>query len=199
MNMKTRITGSGRRAPRLIGEPGAWIFVAGDLTVFGLIFLTYESYYTREPEAFRQASGTLSFTLGLVNTLLLLTGSWFVAVAVDDFRQGRIGGAHRRIAAGIACGSMFVAVKAVEWSARFAAGDTPMASDYFMFYFMLTGIHLMHVLVGLGILGFLFRLTRRQVPDAAEIRAMEVGGVFWHLVDLLWIVMFALLYLVRSP
>ncbi|MOA64857.1 cytochrome o ubiquinol oxidase subunit III [compost metagenome] len=78
-------------------------------------------------------------------------------------------------------------------------GDTPMTNDFFMFYFMLTGIHLMHVLAGLGLLCFLLTLTRRPVLDNGGIRALEVGGIIWHLVDLLWIVLFSLFYLFGAP
>lgn len=181
---------------RLAGEAGVWVFVAGDLLLFGVFFLTYAFYRAQAPEAFRQAAATLSLALGTCNTLVLLTGSWFVARAVHAHRHG-LPGSPALIGAGIACGLGFVAVKAVEWGRKFAAGITVTSSDYFMFYFMLTGIHLLHVLVGIGVLVFLFAVARRPMPRPLDSLAMESGGIVWHLIDLLWIVLFALFYLLR--
>jgi nitric oxide reductase NorE protein len=91
----------------------------------------------------------------------------------------------------------FVIVKAFEWSARFAAGQTVGTNDFFMFYFMYTGIHLLHVLLGLFVLTMLLFVARRPSLDAGAVRLLEAGGIFWHLVDLLWIILFALFYLLK--
>jgi nitric oxide reductase NorE protein len=91
----------------------------------------------------------------------------------------------------------FVIVKALQWSARFAAGQTISTNDFFMFYFMYTGIHLLHVLLGLIVLTLLFLAAGRPSLDANAVRLVESGGIFWHLVDLLWVVLFALFYLLK--
>jgi nitric oxide reductase NorE protein len=88
-----------------------------------------------------------------------------------------------------------VGVKVIEYGAKFRAGITLTSNDFFMFYFMLTGIHLLHVLIGMGVLTFLMRHTAAGVLDERRIQHLESGASFWHLVDLLWIVLFALLYL----
>lgn len=198
MNAPLSATEMQVRTTRLVGEPGAWLFVIGDMLLFGLFFVVYAYHYVHAIEAFQASAGRLSLTLGLVNTLLLLTGSWFVASAVHIAREGGAG-AHRCVQAAVFCGVGFVVVKAVEWGERFVVGDTPMSDDFFMFYFMLTGIHLMHVLAGLGLLCFLLKVSRRSSLDANGIRIMEIGGIVWHLVDLLWIVLFSLFYLFGAP
>ena len=88
-------------------------------------------------------------------------------------------------------------LKIVEYSGKVSVGITPLTNEFFMFYFAYTGIHLLHVLIGLGVLVFLTLKARRTSCSPREMRTFESGGVFWHLVDLLWIVLLPLLYLVR--
>lgn len=97
----------------------------------------------------------------------------------------------------IACGALFGAVKFFEWSAKFGVGLTPMTNDFFMFYFVLTGIYMLHVVIGRLVLLFLAR-TRwlAKKAGASQRRNLESGATFWHLVDLIWIILFALFYLV---
>ncbi|MBD8561818.1 cytochrome c oxidase subunit 3 [Pseudomonas fluorescens] len=199
MNAPLITTRPQARTARLVGEPGVWLFVAGDMLLFGLFFTVYAYHYVQNAEAFQQAASRLSLSLGLLNTLLLLTSSRFLAAAVHSARDGHGPSARRCLRAAVTCGLGFVAVKAVEWSGRVLHGDTPMTNDFFMFYYMFTGIHLMHVLAGLCLLCFMLRVARRPVFDSGDIRAMEVGGIIWHLVDLLWIVLFSLFYLFGAP
>lgn len=183
-------------ARKMPGEEGIWIFIFGDLLVFAVFFLTYLYYRAQNPLLYDEAQQHLTAAYGLINTLLLLTSSWFVAQAVNAVRRGEVPLARKLIAGGMAFGFGFVGVKIVEYSEKFAAGITVITNDFFMFYFMYTGIHLLHVFVGLGVLFFLFSLTRRE-NAAEQIGSFESGGAFWHLVDLLWIILFALLYLVK--
>lgn len=184
------------KARRMPGEEGIWIFILGDLLVFAVFFLTFLYYRAQNLQLYNEAQRNLTAAFGLINTLLLLTSSWFVAQGVSAVRRGQLPLARKLIAGGFAFGSGFVGVKVVEYSEKFAAGITVLTNDFFMFYFMYTGIHLLHVFVGLGVLFFLFSLSRRE--DAVDhIASFESGGAFWHLVDLLWIILFALLYLVK--
>jgi len=178
------------------GEEGVWFFILGDLVVFGIFFLTFLSYRNGNLEIYRQSQEQLNTMLGLINTLILLTSSWFVARAVEAVRNGRNGDASALIASGGALGATFVIIKVFEYSEKFAAGTTVLTNEFFMFYFMYTGIHLVHVLIGLGVLAFLFRLSR-STTVGEHIGAFESGTAFWHLVDLLWVILFALLYLAR--
>jgi nitric oxide reductase NorE protein len=186
--------------PRVPGELGIWMFVAGDLLMFGLIFLIYAFYREQEPALFIAGAASRSMTLGLVNTLLLLSGSWCVAQAMQTSWRGDNRLAVRLVAAGIATGFAFIAIKIAEWGEAFAAAKTPLSDDYYMYYFMLTGIHLLHVIAGIAALVFVLEQFRRfqlEKPNAAKREVVEACGVFWHVVDLLWIVLFALLYLLR--
>jgi nitric oxide reductase NorE protein len=182
---------------RIPGEEGIWVFVLGDMTVFALFFATFMYSRGKNPQSFAAGHADLHVALGTVNTVLLLSSSLLVAIGV----QRVLGGAHRdatRLFAGaIACGAGFVAVKAIEWTQLFRAGKGVGSGEYFSYYFVFTGIHLMHVLIGVAILGRLVALTRRPVLDGKQRRLCETGGIFWHMVDLLWVVLFALFYLVR--
>ncbi len=191
MRSETALPAAARRLP---GEAGVWVFIFGDLLMFGLFFLTYMAYRADDPALYRASQLQLNRGFGLFNTLLLLSSSLAVALAVQDARAaGRR--APALILAAMACGAGFCAVKAVEYTEKIAAGITLNSNPFFMFYFAFTGIHLLHVLIGLGVLGFM--LSKLHARDAGTIGALEGGGAFWHLVDLLWVVLFALFYLVR--
>jgi nitric oxide reductase NorE protein len=187
------------RSVRTPGETGIWVLVAGDLLLFSVFFILLLTYRAEEPALFSSSQRSLDQFVGALNTLLLLTSSLFMALAVKSVRSGTPSArsAPRLIAAAALLGLGFVIVKAFEWSARFAAGQTISSNDFFMFYFMYTGIHLLHVLLGLIVLTLLFLVSRRPSPDAHAVRLVESGGIFWHLVDLLWVVLFALFYLLR--
>jgi nitric oxide reductase NorE protein len=105
--------------------------------------------------------------------------------------------ARRLTLAGFGVGCLFVAIKAVEYYEKFSAGITPATNDFFMYYFVLTGLHLAHVVVGLVVLAALSFLARKPQPTRTHIAFFEGGGCFWHMVDLLWIIIFPLLFLVR--
>jgi nitric oxide reductase NorE protein len=181
------------------GETGIWVLVGGDLLLFSVFFIVLLTYRADDPALFANAQLSLNQFTGALNTLLLLTSSLFVALAVKSVRSGTpsVRSAPGMIAAAALLGLGFVVVKAFEWSARFAAGQTISSNDFFMFYFMYTGIHLLHVLLGLIVLTLLFLVSRRPSLDANAVRLLESGGIFWHLVDLLWVVLFALFYLLK--
>ena len=183
--------GHGRHIP---GEPGLWVMIFGDLLVFSLFFLTFADYRISEHALFAAGRAQLSQDLGLLNTLLLLTSSFAVASGLQALRAGKVGQARRATLAGIVLGLGFVAVKFFEYHAKFAAGLYPTTNDFFMFYFAFTGIHLIHVLIGLGALGFIRHSC--QLPlTTGRLAAVEACAVFWHLVDILWVILFAVVYL----
>jgi len=168
------------------------------MSVFALFFATFMYSRGRNPQAFAAAHSDLSASLGTINTVLLLTSSLMVALAVNDVMSGESHRASRLFGAALACGGGFIAVKAVEWTHLFIEGRTATSSGYFQFYFMLTGIHLGHVVIGMVVLSRLIFVTRRAQELGPSRRMLcEVGGIFWHMVDLLWVVLFALFYLVR--
>lgn len=194
LQQKIEVDSARRRMP---GEEGAWLFIFGDMLVFAVFFLTYVWYRAQQPEIYDASQLMLSQGVGLLNTLLLLCSSWVLAMGVRALKNGQRELSRRLIVATMVLGAGFVLVKTFEWADKFGHGVNVGTNEFFMFYFMFTGIHLFHVLVGLGVLAFLFtRLRQAERPDAA-IQTMESGAAFWHLVDLLWIVLFALIYLMR--
>jgi len=180
----------------LPGEIGIWIFVCGDLMVFTLFFVLIALGNRDQAALFAQSRALLDVRLGLLNTLLLLTGSWLVAAGVGDARNDQDARARVKFAFAIGCALGFIADKAIEWSALLGAGKTPATNDFYMYYYVFCGIHLFHVVLAILFLGAMIRACARGVRDAGRDRLVESGGVFWHLVDLLWIVLFALLYLI---
>lgn len=185
------------RRGHIPGEPGLWVLIFGDLLVFGVLFVTYAVSLVTDAEAMRLSQEKLGRGLGLANTILLLTSSWFIAHAVIAARRGAPG-VRRFILAALALGTAFVGVKIVEWGGHIASGDTLNASSFFTFYFMYTGIHLLHVLIGLGVLTWLATQCDATGAWTGSPGVLEGSAVFWHLVDLLWVMIFALLYLLRT-
>lgn len=180
----------------LPGEPGIWVLIGGDLVMFSVLFMTFVYYRNVEPALFAQSQTLLSRGLGITNTLLLLTSSWFVANAIRQARGGNGPLAARLILGAIACGLGFVAIKAIEYGGKIGEGIGLTTDMFFTMYFMLTGIHLLHLLIGLGVLTWM-QARARRVTAGDDISALESGASFWHLVDLLWVVLFALIYLMR--
>lgn len=189
------IVAQSRAAKVLPGEEGVWILVLGDLIVFGLFFITYLYYRAREAEVFDRSQALLNVHFGVINTLLLLTSSWFVVMGVEAMRNGRNERAKTLWHLAFLCGAGFCAIKAIEYTEKFHEGITLVTNNFFMYYFMYTGIHLLHVVIGLGVLIFLICKTDEAAPR--DVPLFESGATFWHMVDLLWIMLFPLLYLVR--
>ncbi|KRE34756.1 cytochrome C oxidase subunit III [Mycobacterium sp. Soil538] len=179
----------------LPGDTHMWVMVLGDLVIFGAYFLIFMVHRAMSPQQFLEAQQHLSLTIGAVNTVVLLTSSWFVARGVIAARAGEHSKAIRLTYLGAGCGVLFIATKAYEWSSKVAGGQTLGGSEFFAFYYMLTGVHLFHVLLGLLILGIVVRELRN--PRKRRMSMVESGAVYWHMVDLLWVVIFGLLYVVR--
>lgn len=173
------------------------MFVIGDMLLFAVFFNVFMYYARAEPELFRRGQDTLLSGLGLLNTLFLLTSSWFVVLGLRAARIAAATRARRRLATAMLFGASFVVVKAVEYGQKLAHGLNPGTNIFYTLYFVFTGIHLLHVLLGLAVLGLLTRLARTVDAADPRMRWMEGGAIFWHMVDLLWIVLFPLIYLVR--
>jgi nitric oxide reductase NorE protein len=182
---------------RIPGEEGIWVFVLGDMGVFALFFGTFMYSRGKNPDIFAADHSHLHTALGTVNTVALLTSSLLVAIGVHRVLQGRHRAALRLFIGGAACGLGFIAVKVAEWTALFRSGISVGSGEYFSYYFMFTGIHLMHVVIGLAILARMISVVRQLALNPKQTQFCEIGGIFWHMVDLLWIVLFALFYLVR--
>jgi nitric oxide reductase NorE protein len=180
------------------GEPGIWILIFGDMVVFTVLFAVYLNRRGHNEALFAQSQAALNQTLGAINTLVLLCSSMLIVLAALAFRseQWRHLTARLTIAAA-AVGSCFVLVKVIEYHAKVAAGLTPSTNEFFMYYFVLTGLHLAHVVIGLVVLTVLSRLARKPAPTRTHIAFFEGGACFWHMVDLLWLIIFPLFFLVH--
>jgi nitric oxide reductase NorE protein len=181
----------------LPGEPGIWIIVVGDLLLFSLFFGVFLSYRAEDVALYLKSQQALNQGCGAINTLLLLTSSWFVVRAIHAAKSGGTSAARALITRAMLCGSGFVVVKIIECSEMVLAGYSVSTDDFFMFYFVLTGIHFLHLLIGMGVLGFMRTRAGRAKLTPSDIVLLECGASFWHLVDVLWIVLFPLLYLVH--
>jgi nitric oxide reductase NorE protein len=181
----------------LPGESGVWVFIIGDLFVFGLFFVVFVYDRSLDVPLYTHSQATLNRTYGAVNTFLMLSSSWFVALAIQAARDNLAKITSRLILLAGACGVAFVVVKSFEYSEKIRAGYFITSNDFYMYYYMLTGIHLMHVVIGLGVLTFLWHTARTDSLDEKCIGTLESGASYWHLVDIVWIILFALLYLMR--
>ena len=182
---------------RLPGELGVWILIGGDLILFSAYFLTFAFYRADALAVYSQSQSTLNRDCGALNTVLLLTSSLLVAIGLKGVR-----GDSRRFApvyfgAAAIFGLMFSAVKIMEWREKWRVGIKFSSNDFYMFYFMFTGIHFAHVVLGLGVLVFMAVMAARSKLSPRGILLIESGAVFWHMVDFLWIVLFALFYLMK--
>lgn len=182
---------------RLPAEEGVWVFLFGDMTVFALLFSVYLYYRGQDPALFNTSQLKLNQTFGVVNTLVLLTSSLLVVTAVRAMRQNAHQLARWLTYGAMACGVIFVINKAIEYGLKISHGVVPATNQFFMYFYVMTGLHLFHVAIGLVLLGLVAKLTRKPALDGRDQGYLEGAACFWHMVDLLWIVIFPLLYLVK--
>lgn len=176
---------------------GVWVFVLADMCFFGVLFVSFMQERIKQGALFETARHALNPDFGGVNTLILLTSSWFVVLAVDAAKRDRIAAIPKLLLAAMLCGIAFGISKAIEYGGKLAAGITPMSNDFYMFYFSLTGIHLLHVMGGCAMLAVFWLKARKGEFDSRNMKVLESGATYWHMVDLLWIFLFPLLYLLR--
>ncbi len=193
----TECTPVGGPTRRLPGVEGVWVFVIADMMVFALLFGSFIIGRHQNPALFEASRHALNPNFGGVNTLILVTSSWFAALALDAVRKSRFVLAQRFIGGALLCGLAFMVSKAVEYTEKLEAGVSLLTNDFFMYYFTLTGIHLFHVLAGIVVLVVLWFMARSRSFEPERPVVLECGAIYWHMVDLLWIILFPLLYLVR--
>lgn len=168
-----------------------------DMSFFGLLFLAYVIQQSHAPAVFATSQTTMDLRLGVINTIVLLTSSWLVALAVDAVRRDDLRAARVALPLAAACGAAFGVVKVVEYSHKITAGYSLETNDFFLFYFVITFIHLLHVLVGTVVLSIMTRKAHVGALGPGRSTGLENAATYWHMVDLLWIMIFALIYLVR--
>jgi nitric oxide reductase NorE protein len=183
---------------RLPGVDGIWVFIGADAVIFAILFGNFMQDRLHNPAMFEASRHTLNMHLGGIDTLILLTSSLAVALAIQAIKRDLVDRVPRYLLGGVLTGLMFVVSKSIEYFQKFAHGITPATDAFYMWYFTLTGIHLTHVLLGTGLLTYVWIKARRGAYSSSHRAVPECVASFWHLVDLLWIVLFALLYLQKA-
>ncbi len=199
-------------------ELGMWSFLAQEVLFFGGLFLAYLLYRFQYPEQFAEGSEHLNKWLGLVNTLVLLTSSLTMALAVHGAKVNDKKALFRYLTATLVLGFMFLGVKAVEWTAdyhehlipgrffgfdyaEYLKGRSPEVGEHvqlFMFiYFCMTGLHAIHMVVGMAILAVIAWWAFRGTTSLKQANFVEMMGLYWHFVDIVWIFLFPFLYLIK--
>ncbi|WP_406857074.1 cytochrome c oxidase subunit 3 family protein [Alsobacter sp. KACC 23698] len=173
----------------LPGHPMMWVLILSELVVFGVMLCAFAMARRLHPDLFAVGQAQLSPILATINTALLITSGWCAARGSASAALGRTQRARAWLACAIALGLSFLAVKGLEYARSIAAGHGLESDAFFTLYFLLTGFHALHVALGVVILAV--------VAWAADDEAVETGTAFWHMVDLVWIAMFPIIYVVR--
>jgi nitric oxide reductase NorE protein len=194
----TDLAEKNKRARFVPGQPDMWAFVLFETLVFTAYFGFYLFYRTLSPELFLHSQSQLDLRIGVFNTLVLLLSSWSVVRCVQSSRAGAYRAALRDAFVTAAFAAVFVFFKVFEWVRLVRMGNGLDSNDFFTYYFFLTGIHFVHLLIGfvaLGIVVYQLRSPARQ--DRKRQENIETCATYWHTVDFLWVLIFALLYVVR--
>jgi nitric oxide reductase NorE protein len=177
------------------GQPDMWVLVMVEALTFSAYFIVYVVCWALQPHLYLQSQAQLSLPLGVANTIMLLTSSWSMARCVVQARRGHYASAIWNVAVTILLGLLYFIAKIWEWAGRIHQGFYFSTNQFFSFYYFLTGMHLLHVLVGFIVLGVVIYQLASPARRSQEI--IETGATYWHMVDFLWIFIFALLYVMR--
>jgi cytochrome c oxidase subunit 3 len=192
-----------------------WVFLATEVMVFGVLFTGYTAYRAEYPESFTAASRRLNVTIGGINTVVLLTSSLTMALSVYAARLGQQKMLVRGLVLTALLGTVFMALKAVEYSLDYKENlvprlrfqpdewtgpgvDAKQVELFLMFYYIMTGLHALHLTVGIAVLAVIAYLAWRGAYSPENYSPVEVAGLYWHFVDVIWIFLLPLLYLIGT-
>lgn len=191
---------------------GMWLFLATEVLLFGGLFCGFALYRFLNLEEFAAASAELNWMMGGANTLVLIFSSFTAALAVDAAQHGDNKRVVKNIIITLVCALGFLVIKYIEWSGKASHGMFPGTeyhgvafngpefldkySVFFGLYYCMTGLHALHVLIGMGLLIWVLKLAKKDRFSSDYYTPVEIGALYWHLVDLIWIYLFPLLYLV---
>jgi len=179
------------------GDLAIWIFILAELLVFAVLFVVYAMARRNNIELFNLYQLQLDRTAGLANTLVLITSSYFVVRAVAAIREGRAMLCSRWLWAAFFLGALFLLIKGAEYHHHFSMGVSLRSNDFYLFYISLTVFHFMHVIMGMVILAAVALKAQRGGYSASEHTGVETGASYWHMVDLVWLVLFPLVYVMH--
>jgi cytochrome c oxidase subunit 3 len=198
---------------------GMWVFLATEVLFFGVLFLGVAVYRYQYPVAFEKASEKLNWIIGGTNTVVLLVSSLFMVLAVHHAKTGNNKLLCRYLALTAVLGIVFLCLKAVEYYIDYLdnlipgwkfdehewveneglkAGDVPHVKLFLLFYWIMTGLHGLHVIIGIAAVGCMYLLARRNVFSSAYYSPVDVTGLYWHFVDTVWIFLLPMLYLLGT-
>ena len=190
------------KSPYPAGDFAIWIIIYVELITFGLLFIGYAVARRSDVALFNTSQLSLNQSIGFINTLILISSSYCIVKAVQSIKNMQDNQhkqanqkASKWLLGAMLLGTLFLVFKSFEFSAIFDAGITLSTNTFFMFYLILTMFHFMHVLLGLIILGNIYQKSKHDGYSKEDHRGMETGASYWHLVDLLWIVLFPLIYI----
>jgi len=185
---------------------GMWLFLFSELLLFGGLFFMYSVYRFTHQQDFSIASKEMNIFLGTLNTVILLTSSLSMALSIVAMQKGKRGLSIFYQIVTILFGLSFMVNKVIEWSHEFNAGNFPGSEVllsrppgqilYFGLYYSMVGLHGLHVLVGMSIIGFMTVFTIRKKITKDNYVKLEAAGLYWHLVDIIWIFLYPLFYLI---
>jgi cytochrome c oxidase subunit 3 len=187
---------------------GMWVFLVTEVLFFGGLFMAYTLYRTWYPGAFAASSHTLDITLGATNTAVLIVSSLTMALGVHAAQEGERGKLMFFLVITMILGTVFLGIKAVEYADKFTHHHVPgptfhfeeaefarPAQIFFSLYFVMTGLHALHMIVGLGIMAWMLIWAWNGTITQEYFSPIEISGLYWHFVDIVWIFLFPLLYL----
>ncbi|MSN25295.1 MAG: cytochrome c oxidase subunit 3 family protein [Geobacter sp.] len=185
---------------------GMWLFLFTEILLFGGLFLLYSVYLRRYPHEFAAGGKQLNWIMGTANTAILLTSSLFAAMSVTAVQRDELKRADGLIGGTVICAAGFMAIKYFEWSAKIGHGiypgsehlkaGPPGESVFFSLYYITTGLHGIHVVIGAVLLAWIAAKVKGGTVNAGDYILLENGALYWHLVDLIWIFIFPLYYLI---
>jgi len=186
---------------------GMWLFLFTEILLFGGLFIVYFVYRTINSDAFLRASYELNITMGTINTIILITSSMTVAMAITALQKGKEKFAINLLWITLLFAIAFLINKYFEWSIKIEHGIFPGMEHYngletgqklyFFLYYFMTGLHALHIIVGAIFIGFVIKGIQEGKVTANRISLLENSGLYWHLVDLIWIYLFPLFYLIN--
>jgi len=186
---------------------GLWLFLFSELILFGGMFIIYAVYRFMHAEEFRLAAAELDPFIGTINTMILLTSSLTVAMSITAIQQGRKYLSMVLVSSTLVLGLVFLVNKYFEWSHKISIGIYPQSPElmnkpqgeilYFGLYYVMTGLHAIHVIIGMAVLGFMLVFIAKGSVNRESFVKLEAGALYWHLVDIIWIFLFPLFYLIH--
>ncbi len=186
---------------------GMWLFIFTELLLFGMLFLIYSVYRYRNPVAFELGGNELDVFIGTLNTVILLISSATVAMAITAIQKGNKKMALVFLSTTLIIAVIFLVNKYFEWGAKIEYGLYPGGEAllelghgtilFFGLYYVMSGIHALHILIGIGLFIFVFRQIQKDKIHSTDYIWLENTGLYWHLVDLIWIFLFPLFYLIH--